>query len=208
MEKPSKALLKASDKAASKDQDKKKITAASPLHTRGLFVGDDTGLLKQLSMSLTLEDDIISMPAERRPRKPKRGVAFNTDELEEEVQNGGAAAKEEIKEEALIRSRHNIEFKVVRKSGEQVKDEGLQYLRWSLQSAATPLDVNTDYISYVRGKSNIVQVFDTLTDKVWAQKKYAQLAQIKGLASIGIDLFQVRHVVVDEQGRMMVDRIS
>lgn len=158
---------------------------------------------------MTLEDDIINIPIERKPRKffnSKKSNPFNTDELEAELE--GAPKKEEHKQEALIRSRHQIEFKVVRKSGDQVKDEGLQYLRWSLQSASSPSEVSTDYISYVRGKSNIVQVFDTLTDNVWAQKKYSSLAQIKGLASIGSDLFNLRHVVVDEAGKMLVDKLS
>lgn len=45
MEKLSKALIKATDKQAAKEDTKKKLTS-SALNTRGIFVGDDTGLLK------------------------------------------------------------------------------------------------------------------------------------------------------------------
>jgi hypothetical protein len=53
-----------------------------------------------------------------------------------------------------------------------------------------------------------VQVFDTLTEQVWAQKKYADMKIIKGLSTIGKDVFGLRHVIVDESDKMIVDVIS
>lgn len=92
------------------------------------------------------------------------------------------------------------------KTGAQVKDEGLLYMQWSIKDQQT---TSTDYISYVRGKSNLVQVFDTQTENVFSQKKYAN-APIKGLASIGggKDIFDLRHVIVDEKGKLFVDKIQ
>ena len=60
-----------------------------------------------------------------------------------------------MKEEAVIRQQVNVELKITGKTGDQVKDQGILYLRPSLKSD------QLDYLSYVRGKSNIVQVFDT-----------------------------------------------
>ena len=66
-----------------------------------------------------------------------------------------------MKEEAVIREQVLIEMKQTGKTGEQVKDQGIVYLRPSLKG-----DQQSEYLSYVRGKSNIVQVFDTKTDNV------------------------------------------
>ena len=49
------------------------------------------------------------------------------------------------------------------KNGQQAKDEGLKYLSWSLGEG------NNDYLSYVRGKSNVIQVYDTRTDFIYAE---------------------------------------
>lgn len=64
----------------------------------------------------------------------------------------------------------------------------------------------TDYISLVRGKSNIVQVYDTQTENVFAQKRYESLAPIKGLGTLGKDVFDLRHVLIDEKGKMLIDK--
>lgn len=113
---------------------------------------------------------------------------------------------EELKEEAVIRKKAMVEFKITGKSGTQVKDEGLLYLRWSLSQSAS--QCNTDYISYVRGKSNVVQVFDTMTESIWSQKKYSMGGQIKGLATLGKDIFDLRHIIIDEKGKLIVDKIA
>lgn len=74
------------------------------------------------------------------------------------------------------------------------------YLRW--------VGSQGDYLSYIRGKSNVVQVFDTMTDTVWAQKQYQLDSPIKGLGTLGKDVFELRHVLVTEKGRMIVDKVN
>jgi hypothetical protein len=148
---------KHSTKTQVKIQDKlksKSSTTGSDTHT--LFVGDDTGLLKKVSLKVGFEDLIISVPNEQPKRRRKRGPEGEPEELDEiaeEVKN--------LKEEAVIRQQVLIEMKQTGKTGEQVKDQGIVYLRPSLKG-----DQQSEYLSYVRGKSNIVHVFDTKTDNV------------------------------------------
>jgi hypothetical protein len=100
-------------------------------------------------MKLSYDSITISEPSlpPKKHRKRKEGEEEVLDEIGEEVK--------QLKEEAVVREKAMVEFKLTAKSGEQVKDQGINYLRWSL-SSDTP-----NYLSYVRGKSNIVQVFDT-----------------------------------------------
>ena len=72
------------------------------------------------------------------------------------------------------------------KFGKQEKDEGIQFMRWSLG------DSNNDYITYLRGKSNLIQVFDTKTSTIFKEKKYPKLSKIKGMASIGNDIIAIK----------------
>ena len=57
-------------------------------------------------------------------------------------------------------------MKLLNKYGQQEKDQGIQYLQWTLGSQ------NNDYVTYLRGKSNIVEIFDTQTENVLMQKSY------------------------------------
>jgi len=107
-----------------------------------VFVGDDTGLLKRLSVSLSQVDEVISQPSQRQPHRQQ------PDPLDTEAIEAALTSKEEVKEEAVIRKRPLIEFKLTKKTGVQAKDEGLLYLRW--------VGSQGDYLSYVRGKSNVV----------------------------------------------------
>ena len=63
---PSKAQAKLQDKVKSKP-------STSGSDTLTLFVGDDTGLLKKVSLKLGYEDLIISAPNEQPKRRRKRG---------------------------------------------------------------------------------------------------------------------------------------
>ena len=131
---------------------------------RNVFVGDDTGLLKKLQMSFSVTDHIISEPSKSTHRKKRLALDqedATTDEVAKEVNR--------LEEEAVIRQRPQVEFKLLAKTGQQVKDEGLLYLRWSIQDQASTC---LDYISYVRGKSNVINVFDTQTENVLFSKKY------------------------------------
>ena len=110
---------KHSTKAQTKLQDKVKTkpsTTGSDTHT--LFVGDDTGLLKKVSLKVGFEDLIISAPNEQPKRRRKRGpegepeesVFIELDEIAEEVKN--------LKEEAVVREQVLIEMKQTGKTGE------------------------------------------------------------------------------------------
>jgi len=92
-------------------------------------VGDDTGLLKRVTLKLGFESLVISEPsAPPRPRKRKTPLedVEELDEIGEEVKA--------LKEEAVIREQVRIDMKLVGKSGEQKKDQGILYLRPSLKS--------------------------------------------------------------------------
>jgi hypothetical protein len=108
-----KAQVKLQDKVKSKPS-----TSGSDTHT--LFVGDDTGLLKKVSLKLCFESLIISAPNEQPKRRRKRGPEGEPEELDEiaeEVKN--------LKEEAVVREQVLIEMKQTGKAGEQVKDQGI-----------------------------------------------------------------------------------
>ena len=66
-------LSKSKLKAQAKEADDQQAGDRKPTNdvTRIIYVGDDTGLLKHLSMSLAYEDVIISMPIQRK-KWPKR----------------------------------------------------------------------------------------------------------------------------------------
>lgn len=82
-----KGQLKAQAKKTVGGASDKSEQVVSDLNTRTIFVGDDTGLLKRLNMTMTMEDDIISMPAVRKVRRDNRRnrPEFNTEDLEEEL---------------------------------------------------------------------------------------------------------------------------
>ena len=50
----------------------------------------------------------------------------------------------------LIKDKLDVNFKLISKNGEQAKDEGINHMCFSLGES------NNDYISYLRGKTNIV----------------------------------------------------
>jgi hypothetical protein len=47
-----------------------------------------------------------------------------------------------------------------------------------------------------------------MTDSVWAQKQYQLESPIKGLGTLGKDIFDLSHVLVSEKGRMVVDKVN
>ena len=180
-----------------KEEVKQQPKKLSSQHQRSVLVGDDTGLLKKLNMTFAIEDLIISEPSVRKPSRKRRP----NQEGEEEAGGIDDEIKQEVnrlEEAPVIRHRPNIEFKIVSKSGEQVKDEGIKYLQWSLSN-------QTDYVSMVRGKSNIVQVFDTQTENPLFAKRYDNSSAIKGLASVGSTVFDLKHVMVMENGKVILD---
>ena len=147
-----------------------------------MYAGDDTGLIKKVRLTFNIEKVVVSEPSKRK-NKNKRTLE-EAGLLEGEEDQGKDIWAEE--EKALIRERPEINMKLIGKTGQQTKDEGIKNLCWSLGQQTT------DYISYVRGKSNIVQVLDTQTDNVFKTKQYKTLAPIKGLAALGNDIFALK----------------
>lgn len=149
---------------------------------RTIFAGDDTGLLKKVRLTFKIDQIVISEPNKSRRNKNKRTLE------EAQVEGEEDPAKDIFAEEekALIRERPDVSMKLIGKSGSQAKDEGIKHLCWSLGTS------QNDYVSYVRGKSNIVQVFDTRTENVFKEKQYKSLAPIKGLVPLGNDIFALK----------------
>lgn len=125
------------------------------LDQRLIFLGDDTGLMKKLRLSATIVKNIISQPTVYKRRNHlKRGNEEREDHIEGENVDVQANTSE-VHADAVVRDKAEITVKIADKFGKQEKDQGVMYMNWSLGQA------NNDYISYVRGKSNIVEVFDT-----------------------------------------------
>ena len=144
-------------------------------------------------MSFSIEDLVVSEPTKYISRKKRMAMEQGepADEIADEVNK--------MEEVAVVRHRPQIEFKMISKTGEQVKDEGLKFLQWSLHGS-------TDYVSYVRGKSNVVQVYDTVTENALFTKKYEVGSPIKGLGSVGQTVFDLKNVIVMENGKISIDQ--
>lgn len=143
-------------------------------------------------MSFSIEDLLISEPTKYISRRKRMAMEQGepADEIADEVNK--------MQEVAVIRHRPQIEFKMLSKTGQQVKDEGLKFLQWSLAGS-------TDYVSFVRGKSNVVQVYDTKTENALFTKKYDVTSPIKGLGSVGSTVFDLKNVIVMENGKISID---
>eukprot|EP00347_Sterkiella_histriomuscorum_P013541 403364316 len=181
------------------------------LDYRTIFVGDDTGLLKKLKFSLRIDKNVISAPSKRKIRN-KRTLDQMLQDGEEEKQQVDEEEDDEgkkirkpkfIEDEGVIRDKADCNLKLLDKFGTQEKDEGIQHLCWSLGSG------NNDYISYVRGKSNVVEVFDTQTSNVFLQKSFKdQLGEIRGMGSLGDNIFDLRHILIDTTGKLLISKFS
>lgn len=134
--------------------------------------------------------------------------------LNDEVEEQSGKAENDVGEEKLkqhnefedkgvTRDKADVNIKLVSKFGKQEKDQGIQHLCWSLGN------LNNDYISYLRGKSNVVEVFDTQTENVFQSRSYEdELGIIKGLAPLGDNPLTLKHILIDEKGKLIVSRIS
>lgn len=63
---------------------------------------------------------------------------------------------------------------------------------------------NKNYISYLRGKSNIVEVFDLAKEEVIWTHEYKDLKQIKGLIPFGSNIKELKHLLIDETGKAIM----
>jgi|LauGreDrversion4_2_1035121.scaffolds.fasta_scaffold1948663_2 hypothetical protein len=73
-------------------------------------------------MSFSIEDLVVSEPTKYISRKKRMAMEQGepADEIADEVNK--------MEEVAVVRHRPQIEFKMISKTGEQVKDEGLKFL--------------------------------------------------------------------------------
>ena len=60
-------------------------------------------------------------------------------------------------------------------------------------------------MSFVRGKANIVQVYDTKTENALFTKEYDKTSIIKGLANVGSTVFDLKSVIAMENGKIIID---
>ena len=115
---------------------------------RTLFVGDDTGLLKKVKLTAKKveKEHTTSYGLPRQGNKRRR-----TDDGEEVVEvyekPAGALGKED--NQSRIRYETEIKFKLLGKYLEQKKDHSVECASWSIPGS-------TQYLSLLRGKSNIV----------------------------------------------------
>ena len=161
-----------------------KAKTSGKVETRTIFAGDDTGLLKKIKLTLAVVDEVISAPVKRRfPRKrfqPEGEENLEEKKVEEVI---------DPENQGVIRKRAEISMKLVSKFGSQEKDNGIDYLSWTLGQ------LNNDYVSYARPKKGIVEVFDSQTDAVYSLKDYSKILdgiQIKGLLASGQELPKVK----------------
>lgn len=52
----------------------------------------------------------------------------------------------------------------------------------------------------------MVQVFDTVTENALFTKKYDITSPIKGLGNIGSTVFDLKNIIVMENGKMLIDQ--
>ena len=76
-----------------------------------------------------------------------------------------------------------ISAKQTAKFGSQAKNEGIKFLQQTFENT-------TNFISYVRGKSGVVEVFDTTKDQIVTSKSFSKCfesknSEIKGLFEYG-----------------------
>lgn len=56
-----------------------------------------------------------------------------------------------------------------------------------------------------------MQVFDTQTENIFHQKDYSsEFADkpIKGLATLGKDIFDLKNIIINESGKLIIDRCA
>lgn len=94
-------------------------------------------------------------------------------------------------------------FKLQGKFGSQVEDQGVKHLCFTNENSQ-------DWISYLRGEDNIVQVFDTKNEQLIKQRNYktsdAALEEpIVGLHSFVKDHKKLVHVMTTSDAKILVD---
>ena len=165
---------------------------------RHLFVGDDTGLLKKVKLTAKkLEKEYTTSYG--MPRKVDVKKRQRTEDGEEEVKietvtrRPGALGAED--NQRRIRHETEIKFKLLGRYLEQKKDYGVQCASWSLPDS-------TQYVSLLRGKANVVQVFDQFSGEADSTFDLSEQIStpIRGLHTIcdSVSIDRAKHIIVDE----------
>jgi len=86
------------------------------------------------------------------------------------------------------------------KFGKQVRNEGIQYLQFTRPD-------KQDLISYVRGQSKIVELYDMKKEELKWSYNFSNIlnekAKIAGLITYGKGA-NIKHLVVDEMGNVVL----
>ena len=125
---------------------------------RHLFVGDDTGLLKKVKLTARKQEREITTKYGGRRTQVKRRRLSNGEEQEIIVEKKQGVLGD-ADNQTRVRYETEVKFKLLGKYLEQKKYQGVECASWSLPTSS-------QYISLLRGKSNIVQVFDSATGEV------------------------------------------
>ena len=123
---------------------------------RHLFVGDDTGLLKKVKLTAKMLEKKYTtsygQPRTQMVKKRKKTEDGDEEVQVEEVKKGPGALNADDNQ-SRVRQETEIKFKLLGRYLEQKRDYGVQNASWSIPGS-------TQYISLLRGKANVVQVFD------------------------------------------------
>lgn len=125
---------------------------------RLMYVGDDTGLLKKVKLTAKRQEKVYTTTYGGVRTITKRRKLSDGEEEKVVIQRRGGALKAEDNQ-SRTRYETEVKFKLMGKYLEQKKYQGVERASWSIPGSS-------HYISMVRGKANIVQVFDTQAGEV------------------------------------------
>lgn len=169
------------------------------------FVGDDTGLLKQVKITAkcTVVSHGLSYGAKKRM---KTVVDENGNKQEVEARPGKLNP-----EDNQLRNEYesSVKFKLMGKYGEQVKNTGVQSLSYTLGSLG-------EYLSFLKGTSNRACIFNTTNEVVSHSKDYTELfdrvdATLKSIHPLPLSddsAKTVKHVLISDKGHICIDTIA
>ena len=94
----------------------------------------------------------------------------------------------------------HIAAKQTGKFGTQVKYEGINHLQQTF--------ANQKYISYVRGRSNVVNVYDTVDESQVYSHDFSEYfddkQEIKALIPYGDNMEELKHLACDQLGNVVL----
>ena len=161
---------------------------------RHLFVGDDTGLLKKVKMTVKKQEKEYTTTYGGSRTVTKRRRLSDGEEEKVTVQRGRGALTEEDNQRR-IRYETDIKFKLMGRYLEQKKYHGVEHASWSMPTS-------NQYVTLCRGKANVVQVFDQYAGVVQQSHDLSEKieAPIKGLHTVcdSAMIENAKHIIVDE----------